>query len=133
MPITVVVDTNFLAVPAQFGVDIFREAERVIEQAIEFVLLDSVLDEIDAKIENSEDRMELRMFRIARDMSDKCKIVSSEGLSGSVDDQLLEYAGKVNGILATNDKELKTRARNAKIPVLLLRGRKHLTLEGIVI
>ncbi len=133
MPITVVVDTNFLAVPAQFGVDIFKETERVIEQTIEFVLLESVLKEIDNKIANTQDRLELRMFRIAKDISKRCKIVPSQGLSGSVDDQLLEYTGAIKGILATNDKELRERARKARIPVLMLRGRKHLELEGIVI
>ena len=46
----VILDTNFLAVPAQFGVDIFSEIERVVERRVEFVLLESTVKEIELKM-----------------------------------------------------------------------------------
>ena len=49
-----------------------------------------------------------------------------------VDDQLLEYAVSVKGALATNDRELRMRARERRVPVLLLRGKKRVALEGSV-
>jgi len=134
MPIPVIMDTNFLTVPAQFGVDVFSEAERVLERRLEFVLLDSVLEEIKSKLERAS-RTEARMFRIALDLVERCTIVSVDETEkeNPVDDQLLDYARSVEGVLATNDRELREKAKSRGIPILLLRGKKHLELEGSII
>ncbi|MHA1943362.1 MAG: type II toxin-antitoxin system VapC family toxin [Candidatus Thorarchaeota archaeon] len=134
MPLPVIIDTNFLTIPAQFGVDVFSEAERVLERGVEFVLLDSVIEEIKSKLERAS-RTEARIFRVALDLAERCTIVSVEAsVKGNpVDDQLLDYAKSVRGVLATNDRELRERASSQGIPVLLLRGKKHLNLEGSVI
>lgn len=134
MPLPVIVDTNFLTVPAQFGVDVFSEAERVLERGIEFVLLDSVVNEIKSKLERAN-RTEARILRVALDLGRRCKIVSVDmSMKGiPVDDQLLEYSKSVDGVLATNDRELRERAISQGIPVLLLKSKKHLGLEGSVI
>ena len=126
-------DTNFLTVPAQFGVDVFSEAERVLERSIEFILLDSVVDEIKAKLERSG-KTEGRMFRVALDLTERCNIVEVDQSlrTAKVDDQLLDYAKSVGGVLATNDRELRERAIEQGIPVLMLRGRKHLELNGSI-
>ncbi len=50
MPVIVVLDTNILTVPAQFSVDIFAESERVVERRIEFVVLKSVIQELEGKL-----------------------------------------------------------------------------------
>ncbi|MFW9955868.1 MAG: PIN domain-containing protein [Candidatus Thorarchaeota archaeon] len=135
MPLVVVLDTNFIAVPAQFGVDIFSEAQRVLEQSLEFVILSSALDELEQRISSAKSKTEARDFRIARDLAERCRIEIIEPASEgkSVDDQLLEFAQLNSGVLATNDKELRRRARSAGVPVLLLRGRSHLVLDGTVI
>ncbi|MHA2025467.1 MAG: type II toxin-antitoxin system VapC family toxin [Candidatus Thorarchaeota archaeon] len=134
MPIPVIVDTNFLTVPAQFGVDVFSEAERVLERGLEFILLDSVVEEIRSKLESAS-RTEARMFRVALDLAGRCTIVRVDKMAKTnpVDDQLLDYTKSVEGVLATNDRELRERAKSLGIPVLLLRGKKHLELEGSLI
>jgi rRNA-processing protein FCF1 len=133
LPLRVILDTNFLTIPAQFGVDVFSEAERVLERSVEFILLESVVDEIKAKLEKSG-KTESRMFRIALDLTERCKVVEIEqSMKDSlVDDQLLEYAVSVGGILATNDRELRERAADRGVPVLILRGKKHLELQGSI-
>jgi rRNA-processing protein FCF1 len=133
LPISVILDTNFLTVPAQFGVDVFSEAERVLERGVEFILLESVIDEIRAKLDRSG-KTESRMFRVALDLVDRCKVVEiDQSMKDSlVDDQLLEYAASVSGVLATNDRELRERAVERGVPVLILRGKKHLELKGSI-
>lgn len=128
----VVVDTNFMTIPAQFNVDIFAEAERVLERRFEFVILSSVADEIEAGAHESKARSNRLAFRIARDLSRRCRSVETEKSISElpVDDQLLEYAVQVEGVLATNDKELRNRARERGVPILFLRGRKQLQIEG---
>ncbi len=129
-----ILDTNFLTVPVQFGVDVFSEAERVLERGVEFILLDSIVKEIKSKLERAT-RAEARMFRVALDLAERCTIVNvNASLKGNpVDDQLLEFTKSVEGVLATNDRELRVRASSQGIPVLLLRGKNHLELEGSVI
>lgn len=133
LPLSVILDTNFLTVPAQFGVDVFSEAERVLERSIEFILLDSVLDEIKEKLERAG-KTESRMFKVALDLTERCKVVEiNHSMKESpVDDQLLEYAVSVSGVLATNDRELRERAAERGVPVLILRGKKHLELKGSI-
>ena len=131
----VILDTNFLAVPAQFGVDIFSETERVLERRVEFVLLESTVKEIEVKGGFGAGKTEARVFRIAKELIQRCKVVKvPESLAAMpVDDQLLEYAISIKGALATNDRELRMKARERGIPVLLLRGKKRVVLEGSVL
>jgi rRNA-processing protein FCF1 len=133
LPLLVIFDTNFLTVPTQFGVDVFSEAERVLERGIEFVILESVVNEIKAKLERAG-KTESRMFKVALDLTDRCRIIEiNQAMKDSmVDDQLLEYAESVGGVLATNDRELRDRAYERGIPVLMLRGKNHLELKGAV-
>jgi len=129
----VILDTNFLTVPAQFGIDIFSETERVLDRGIEFIILESVVDEIKAKLERAG-KTESRMFKVAIDLVERCRVVElNQSMNDlSVDDQLLEYAVSVGGVLATNDRELRDRATERRIPILMLRGKKHLELKGTV-
>ena len=133
LPLPVILDTNFLTIPAQFGVDVFSEAERLLERSVEFILLESVLDEIKSNLEKAG-RTEERFFKVALDLTERCKIVGIDHYTrgSSVDDQLLEYASSVRGVLATNDRELRDRASKLGIPVLMLRGKNHLELEGAI-
>jgi rRNA-processing protein FCF1 len=133
LPLYVILDTNFLTIPAQFGIDVFSEAERVLERNIEFILLESVIEEIKAKLERAG-KTESRMFKVALDLTERCRVVEvDQAMRGClVDDQLLEYTVSVNGVLATNDRELRARAVEQGVPVLILRGRKHLELKGSI-
>lgn len=133
LPIQVILDTNFLTVPVQFGVDIFSEAGRVLERGVEFIILESVVNEINAKLERAG-KTESRMFKVALDLVERCKIVEVDHSmkESMVDDQLLEYAASVGGVLATNDRELRDRASERGIPILMLRGKKHLELKGAI-
>ena len=131
MPVTVVLDTNFIVMPAQFGMDIFTETQNTLERSVNFVILTSVISEIETLAEKSS-KTEKRWFRIAMDFVERCQIIdyqpSKSGLT--VDEQLLEYLSETGYILATNDRKLKYSARKMGISVLMLRGKKRLMLEG---
>jgi rRNA-processing protein FCF1 len=109
------------------------EAETLLERPLEFILLQSVVQEIETKA--SQQKASHKKFRLAKELFEHCSIVDvNESLSMlKVDDQLVEYAIACNGILATNDRELRRRARKKGVAVLFLRGKKRLVLEGSVI
>jgi len=133
LPIIVVLDTNILTVPAQFSVDIFAESERVVERRIEFVVLKSVIEELETKLEVAV-RTEKFKFRIALDFVERCTIIGLDEVTSAkpVDDQVLEYALSVNGVIATNDKELREKSLKRGVPVLFMRGKKRLELQGTI-
>jgi len=133
MVVSVVVDTSFLMIPAQFGIDIFAESERTLQKHVEFVVLKSVLREIETKAKLDSTSGDAK-FRVAGDLAKRCRTadVSPDVAGLPVDDQLLEYTVGVKGVLATNDRRLRERARERGVPVLLMRGKKRLALEGIM-
>jgi rRNA-processing protein FCF1 len=49
---------------------------------------------------------------------------------GTGDQGIVDYAKKIQGIVVTNDKELKKELRDIEIPVIYLRGNNHLELNG---
>jgi rRNA-processing protein FCF1 len=83
-----------------------------------------------AKIQGDSPRD--RKFLIASDLAKRCRTVTTDSnIAGlPVDDQLLEYTISIKGVLATNDGRLRERARQRGLPVLLMRGKKQLALEG---
>jgi rRNA-processing protein FCF1 len=133
LPLSVVLDTNFLTVPAQFGVDIFAETERTLETRVDFIVLRSVVGELEQKLETARGRAKSR-FRIALTLLDRCRI-EDDALADdqAVDDRLLEYTRAAGGVLATNDRELRSRAIAEGIPVLILRSKKHVELVGSIL
>ena len=133
MPVMVILDTNILTVPAQFSVDIFAESERVVERRIEFIVLKSVIQELQRKLEVAV-RPEKFKFKVALDLIERCKVIGLDEVTSTkpVDDQVLEYALSVNGIVATNDKDLREKSLEQGVPVLFLRGKKRLELQGTV-
>jgi len=133
MPIIVVLDTNILTVPAQFSVDIFKESERVLEGRVEFIVLRSVIQELETKL-YAVARTEKFKFRIALDLVNRCTIIEPDEFSSSssVDDQVLEYAKATNGAIATNDRGLRERSLQVGVPVIFLRGKKRLEFIGTI-
>lgn len=130
MSISVVLDTNFLTVPARFGVDIFSEAERILDRRLEFVVLRSVVQELERK-QAMASRTEVKQFRVALSLVDRCRVEETEPDDDqSVDDQLLEHTKSIGGVLATNDRDLRDRAVSLGVPVLILRSKKRLEFVG---
>ena len=133
MSITVVLDTNMLTVPAQFGLDIFKEAERELERNVDFVVIEPVLWELEKKLEQLSGAARQR-FKVAMDLLKRCTIkkVSNSVTSLPVDQQILVFTKSINGVIATNDKGLIDQAIAEGIPVLFLRGKKRLRLRGTI-
>ncbi|KUJ98470.1 MAG: uncharacterized protein PWP49_1456 [Thermococcaceae archaeon] len=129
----VIPDTNFLLVPGQFGVDIVSELHRVLDVKFEVLIPNVVLDELNV-IERKVKGKDLMAVRMAKKLAEKFNIVEI-GRFGEkpIDQQILEFALKTpNVIVCTNDKALKRKLRENGIPVVYLRQKKILELEGML-
>jgi rRNA-processing protein FCF1 len=123
----VVVDTNFFMVPFQFNVDIITELENLLP-SYKITTPSFVINELKGLKRNNKGKVRLNAnlaLKLAN--SSKVEIKDISLLENeTVDDALL----RVSEVLATNDIELKNRAKDKGITVVYLRQKKYIAVEG---
>lgn len=128
----ILLDTNFLLIPAQFGVDIFQELDRLISQKHELLIFDGITKELGELAKTSIKRQ--KEVQVALELAKRCNIFeinsSSTASFNNVDDIILHYATTNNWIVATNDRELRKKLRSQHIPVIYLRKKAVLAIDG---
>ena len=123
----VVIDTNFFMVPFQFNVDIINELEKLLP-SYRLTTPSFVINELKGLKRNNKGKVRLNAnlaLKLAN--SSKVEIKDISLLENeTVDDALL----RVSEVLATNDIELKNRAKDKGITVAYLRQKKYIAVEG---
>lgn len=118
-----VLDTNFLLLPRQFGVDIVKQMEELLEVPHELVVPTGVMNEL-RKLAKGKGK-EGAAARFALKLIRKCGMKKVRS-SGDVDGWISEYASKEGAIVATNDSGLRHRLKNAGVKMVVLRSRARL-------
>ncbi|NJE00758.1 PIN domain-containing protein [Thermococcus sp. JdF3] len=129
----VIPDTNFLLVPGQFGVDIIGELNRVLDVRFRIAVPNVVLQELEV-IERKSRGKDLMAIRMAKKLAERFEVVEM-GRFGErpIDDQIFDFAVKNERVVVcTNDRGLKKRLRENGVPVVYLRSKKILELEGML-
>ena len=123
----VVIDTNFFMVPFQFNVDVITELENTLP-SYKLTTPSFVINELKGLKKNNKGKTRLNAnlaLKLAN--SSKVEIKDISLLENeTVDDALL----RVSEVLATNDIDLKNRAKNKGITVVYLRQKKYIAVEG---
>ena len=128
----VVLDSNFLFVPSQFRMDVFEELSRLLNQNYYPVILSPTHEELMRLSEKGSPRMRQRAL-MALKIAEKCQTVQVEQrASESHDDVIVRVARDLKCLVATNDRELRERLRNINIPVIYLREKSRLEMEGLL-
>jgi len=126
----VFLDTNMLMTMARRRTDIFHHIEATLQGRIEFVAPKAVVAELSGISREKSQRG--RDAILALKLAGKCRQWQGKPAAGeSTDDYLTRIAREVGGIVATADKELRKRARNANIPVIYLTKDLRVRIEGI--
>jgi hypothetical protein len=123
----VVIDTNFFMVPFQFNVDIITELEKLLP-SYKLTTPTFVVNELKGLKKNNKGKTRLNA-NLALKLANSSKIeIKDISLleNETVDDALL----RVSEVLATNDVELKNRAKDKGITVAYLRQKKYIAVEG---
>ena len=129
MPLRIILDSNFLFVPIQFRVDIFRELEQVTNRKVEAVLLRPVYGEL-KKLSVGGGKTG-RYAEMALRYAKKMKILDLEAQPGeTVDNFILRLASEWKCPVATNDRVLRKKLRDIDVTVIYLRQKSHLEIEG---
>jgi len=121
----IILDTNFLLIPAQFNIDVFSEIDKIADFNYELCVLDKTLDELKKIIEQQKGKHKAAA-KLALDIVKAKKLMILKTGPGNVDGLLLEQN---DAIIATSDKELIKRLKNRGIKTIRLRQKQYLKLE----
>ena len=131
-PTLVLLDTNFLMLSIRFGVDVEAEMNRIIESSFVMATTNAIVDELrwlKTRVKPGEEKEIIFALSLAARIT-----VLDERLEPGedVDDQLIRLASRGGSIVATTDTELRRRLRERSIPVVYLRQRRYLAVEGLI-
>ena len=121
----VLLDTNALMVPGQFGVDLFEGLEELGFR--ELLVPRPVLRELAALACLAESRRDRTAARIGLALAGRCEILEA---SEEADDALVDLALKSGAAVFTNDKELKKKLSTRGVTVIHLRQRRRLEIAN---
>lgn len=130
MPIKVILDSNFLMIPYQFNLDVFQEIEYLLQKKVDFVVPSAVKSELTGiSARGGEGAAEASL---ALQLASRCRVVEVALDPGeSVDDAIVKAAQKLGAVVATTDIELRKRLRNVKVPVVYMREKSKLEVDGM--
>lgn len=128
----VVMDSNALFVPLQFKIDIFNELGRLLNRRFELILLSSVKRELEKLVREGSPKTR-REAAYALRLGEKCRLVEVDaGLLTDVDDVIVKVAGEGKAVVFTNDEQLRRRLRDISTPVIYVRQKSRLEIDGLI-
>jgi rRNA-processing protein FCF1 len=126
----VILDSNALFVPLRFKIDIFEELKTLLKRNFELVLLSPVKQELEKIAEKGPPKMR-KEASYALKIAEKCKLIeTSMQIAGSPDDAIFQVAREWKCPVFTNDRELKKRLRDISVPVIYVRQKSRLEIDG---
>jgi rRNA-processing protein FCF1 len=128
----VILDSNALLVPLQFKIDIFRDLERLLNRSFEVILLSPVKRELEAIARKGSPKMR-KNASYALKLAKKCRYVEVDfPASALTDDVIVKIAEEWKSPVFTNDRKLKQRLRDISVPVIYVRQKSRLEIDGMI-
>ncbi len=138
----VIIDSNFILLPFQFKIDYLNEIRTLIEGELQFIIFQQIFDELEAKKRREAKSTKFKSLLEAglsylEKNKDNFKIRFSENIKQedeTTDTFLLKIATELKSktqrvFLATNDSELRRRARKLGLNMIFLRQKRYLSVE----
>ena len=139
---TVIIDSNFILLPFQFKIDYLTEITQQLGIKTEFFIFKQILNELEAKKKREGGKIKFRKQLEAgllylENFKDKFNLNFNNSLkrdNETTDDFLLRKCIDLKKetrhlFLATNDSELRKRAKNSGLNVIFMRQKKFLSFE----
>jgi rRNA-processing protein FCF1 len=138
----IVIDANFVLLPFQFKIDYLTEISATMEGLTKFIIYQQILDELEAKKLREPNATKFHMnlksglmylkknentFNILYDQSIKTREETTDHFLLKMCQLLNEKRKKV--YLASNDADLRRKARKLGISTIFLRQKKYLSYD----
>ena len=128
----IILDSNALFVPLAFKIDIFEEIRCLLNRNVDLVLLSPVKRELEM-LAGKETPKTQREAAYALKLAEKCKYVPLEDAEKiPIDDVIVKVAKAWNSPVFTNDRQLRKRLRDISVPVIYVRQKSHLEIDGLI-
>ena len=128
----VIFDSNAFFVPIEFRIDIFGEVERLLNRHVDFILLSTVKRELEVLSSKDSPKMRRQAF-FALKIAEKCIYVPvEEDEKITTDDAIIKVAKAWNCPVFTNDSQLRRRLRDIRVPVIYVRQKSRLEIDGLI-
>ncbi|MFP4400331.1 MAG: PIN domain-containing protein [Candidatus Woesearchaeota archaeon] len=125
--VEIIVDTNFLTIPGEFGVDIFSEFERLFGKNHQLYIIDKTIDELE-KIKESGGKSKV-YANVALGLIEKYKIKILPSKGKYVDDAIIVQCKNKSYLVATSDLALIRKLKKINIKIINLRQKKYLVIN----
>ncbi|HTY74855.1 MAG TPA: ribonuclease VapC [Candidatus Nanoarchaeia archaeon] len=131
-PIKIIVDSNALFIPLELKLDIFYELRKLLNRNFELIILSPVKTELETLAQRSPPKMR-RNAMFALELASKCTYVRvSEKSNEPTDEAIIRVAQAWKAPVFTNDKLLKRTLRDISIPVIYVRAKSRLEMDGLI-
>jgi rRNA-processing protein FCF1 len=131
-PLRIIVDSNALFVPLLFKIDLFAELERLVKRHFDLVLLSPVKRELETLAKKGSPQMR-KNAGYALELAEKLMYVEvAEDSKARTDDVIVEIAAQWKTPVFTNDAQLRKRLRDISVPVIYVRQKSHLEIDGLI-
>ena len=128
----VILDTNFLLMPGEHGVDIFSEMKRILSEPYELCILDKTEQELKKIVDKERQKKSGFNAKLGYIMIKQKGLKTIQSSSPEyADEAIIKYASKNPGktIVATQDKELREKLGKIPVRTVVLRQKRYLELR----
>jgi rRNA-processing protein FCF1 len=126
----IILDSNAFFVPTLFKIDVFEGLKALFKANVEPVLLSPVRKELEKVLAGGTAKTR-RNAVLALKIAERCKMIELEKAeSSSTDDVIVETARRWQCPVFTNDKQLRKRLRDINVPVVYVRQKSRLAIDG---
>jgi len=130
--VKVILDSNALFVPLQFKIDVFNDLKRLLNRSFELILLSPIKRELETLVKKGSPKMR-KNASYALKIAEKCKYVEVDApASALTDDIIVKIAEEWKALVFTNDRQLKKRLRDISVPVIYVRQKSRLEIDGMI-
>lgn len=127
---TIILDTNFLLIPGQFGLDIFDRFSQDLDFPYTLAVLDLTVQELEKLLKGSETNQKGKLaVKIAQELIKKQNIVIIKTSQEKNADDALLNSSKKGYVIATQDKDLLHRIKKAGGKSIQMRQKKYLVVK----
>ncbi|VVB99319.1 Uncharacterised protein [uncultured archaeon] len=123
----ILVDTNFLLMQYEYGIDLPGELMRIINGPFVLLVASGTFNEVKILAKRAGKKAMAARFILSNIDKIKEKFgVETIPSEGAVDDWIIKYARNNEVTVATNDLRLRARLRGIKVPVIGMKSKAKL-------
>ncbi len=126
----IILDANALFVPVQFKIDLFDELKKLLNRNFEPVLLSPTRQELERIAVQGSSEMR-KQAEYALKLGEECTFLEVQPEKNTpIDDLIVQVASRHKYAVFTNDKQLRHRLRDINVPVIYVRQKSRLEIDG---